>query len=178
MTEWPNWIDLIVVTFFLATCYNGFGRGLWAELLKLIGVVGATAITSNFYAPVAEWFGPWVAWFGPRTGTFMVFCLVFLSLMLLVHLVIRRAGDLLRWERLHWSIQGLGLILGGLRGLWLVGLMLVVFVSSGVQYLHESVRKESVLGPQLEARARQSITWVVTRVPGAREGSRLVPTMK
>jgi uncharacterized membrane protein required for colicin V production len=57
-------------------------------------------------------------WIDPAYAPVVVFWLIFLMMALALRVVLARLGDVIKWERLHWTIQGLGLILGGLRGLW------------------------------------------------------------
>ena len=176
---WPNWVDLIVVTILLRTCYSGFGRGLLAEVLNLVGAVGVTSLTVNYWAWLVHKLRPWL-WMDTTLANFIVFAVSFLALMFMVHFIIRRLTELLKWERLHWAIQGVGLVLGGVRGLWWSGVFLVVLTSSGVVYLRSSVEERSVLGPRLVRVARDSLEQVADRFPGAgaRGGGLLVPPMK
>ena len=173
---WPNWIDLIVVTILLRTCYSGFGRGLLAEVLNLVGAVGVTSLTVNYWEWLAHKLRPWL-WVNPTLADFLVFAVSFLALIFMVHFIVRRITELLKWERLHWAIQGVGLVLGGLRGLWWSGVLLVVLTSSGVVYLRSSVEERSVLGQRLARVARDSLEQVADRFPGAgaRGGGLLVP---
>jgi len=176
---WPNWVDLIIVTILLRACYSGFGRGLLAEVLNLVGAVGVTALTINYWAWLAHKLRPWL-WMDTTLANFIVFAVCFLTLMFLVHFIVRRLTELLKWERLHWAIQGVGLVLGGLRGLWWSGVFLVVLTSSGVVYLRSSVEERSVLGPRLVRVAHDYLEQVADRFPGAtqRGGGLLVPPMK
>ena len=104
---------------------------------------------------------------------------LFLILIFAVHMIIRRVTNVIKWERLHWAIQGLGLMVGALRGLWWSGLILAVLTSSGVTYLQESVEKRSVLGPRLAQLARVQLEQVADRFPGASlRGPFLIPPMK
>ena len=166
MTQWPNWVDLVIVTIIFKTCYNGFVRGIFAEVLNLIGAVSVTAITMNFAGVVAAWLQPWIA-SAPHVVAFIGFWAVFLALLVAVHVIVRRVTEVVKWERLHWCIQGIGLFLGGVRGLWWAGFLLVVLVSSGVPFLAAGVEKESVLGPRLVAVAQVSLERVADRFPGA-----------
>ncbi len=177
MTIWPNWVDLIIVTVFLRTCYSGFGRGFLAEVLNLVGAVSATALTLNYAGVVTEWLRPWF-WFDANVATFLVFGGLFLILIFAMHVIIRRVTDVLRWERLHWAVQGLGLILGALRGLWWSGVILIILTSSGFAYFQDSVEK-SVLGPRLVTMSRDGIERLADRFPGAqRRGATLVPPIR
>ena len=177
MTNWPNWIDLIVVTILLKTCYSGFGRGFLAEVLNLIGAVSATALTLNYASVVTDWLRPWF-WFDANVATFLVFGGLFLILIFVVHVIVRRMTEVLNWERLHWAVQGLGLVLGALRGLWWSGVILVVLISTGFAYLHDSVDK-SVLGPRLVTMSHESLGRIADRFPGAAyRSTTLVPPIR
>ena len=177
MTTWPNWVDLIIVTILLRTCYNGFGRGLLTELLNLIGVVVVTLTTVNYAGLVASWLGPWVA-LGPQLMAVLVFWGLFFTLVVVMHALLRRLTGIIKWERLHWFIQGIGLFLGGLRGLWWAGFMLVVFSASGVGFFQESVEKRSVLGPRLLNISRTNLAEIANRFPGAQHrGETLIPPL-
>lgn len=178
MTKWPNWVDLVIVILFLRACYNGFGRGLLAELLNLIGAVSATALTINYSGVLTKW--THASLLGdPVLTEFLVFWGFFLILVLIVRFLMIRITSAMKWERLHWSIQGIGLILGGLRGLWWSGFIVVALTSSGFAYLQESVEENSVLGPRLLKIGQDSLEQTTTKFPGAKHrGEALIPPAK
>jgi uncharacterized membrane protein required for colicin V production len=178
VTKWPNWVDLLIVTLVFKACYNGFVRGIATEALHLIGVVSLTVLTLNYGGVVATWLMPWVSW-PPSLVALIGFWGLFAMLWLTMRLVIRRVTELLKWERVHWVIQGVGLFLGGLRGLWWTGFLLVVFISSGLPFLVTSVEQGSVLGPGLLKAARTTVVQVADRFPGAqRRGAVPVPPLQ
>jgi uncharacterized membrane protein required for colicin V production len=118
------------------------------------------------YAPIASvWIQGWIPG-NPQVVTAVIFWVVFLALLLVVRVVVRRLSDLIKWERLHWMVQGLGMVIGGIRGLWWAGVIVVVLTSAGVDYLRASVEENSVLGPQLVTTARTVLEEVVQRFPG------------
>lgn len=172
--QWPNWVDLIIVTIFLRACYGGFGRGLLAESINLMGLVAATVIAINYHGLVASWLKPGL-WFEPRTGTFLVFCLTFFVVIFVVRTIVRRVSVLLEWDGLHLAVHGLGLVVGAIRGLWWAGLIVVMMTSSGFVYLRNSVRQDSMFGAGLEQLSRRTMTMVVDRFPGAGERADLIP---
>jgi len=172
---WPNWVDLIVLILLFRGCYSGFGRGVLAELFNLALAVGTTMLVLNYWSVVAGWIVPWL-WFDHTLGTFLLFLALLLLGVVLSHEILRRLGELVKWERLHWTTQGLGLILGGIRGLWWAGFILIVLASSGFVYLSESVEQRSVMGPRLISLAHESFSRVANRFPGAQHrGREFVP---
>ncbi len=161
----------------MRTCYNGFGRGLLAELFNLSGVIGVTVLTVNYGAPVARWVLRWLRW-EPTFTTFVVVWLFFLTLVFGMRFLLKIVTGAVKWERLHWTIQGIGLILGGLRGLWWTGFLLLGFWTSGFDYLRESV-EHAVLGPRLLTAYREALVSVSDHVPGARfRTESLLPPLK
>jgi len=171
----PNWFDLILITLFFKGCYSGFGRGFLTELLHLAGLVLATVVAINFYGTASQWLSP-LFWFGHQTGVFLTFLIIFLAMVFGVSVLTRALGRALQWERMNLVVQGLGLLIGGVRGLWICGLIAVIMTSSGIPYLRHSVEQESLLGRRLHDKARMVFTQVTARAPGGESRDpRLVP---
>ena len=178
MTTWPNWVDLIVITLLLVKCYGGFHRGFLTELFRSIGAVAVTALTVNYSGVVANWVQPWLK-FDPVVVTFLVFWLLFLGLMFIRRWLLNLVAQAITWERMHWTTQGLGLILGALQGFWWSGVILLALSSSGFTYLAQSVEERSVSGPQLLTIARESLERVTDHFPGGEgRGPTLMPPAK
>ncbi len=159
-------MDLVVVTILFVMCYMGFGHGFFAEFLNVIGAVSMTALTINYSGLVTKWVQSYWHWQSILIPA-LVFWGLFLSLLYGVHLIIRAVTSTIKWERLHWSIQGCGLILGGLRGLWWAGFTLVVLSASGVTYFQESVETRSVIGPRLLPIATTGLEYATAFYPGS-----------
>ena len=164
---WPNWIDLFILTVVWATGYTGFGRGFLAELLNLIGAVAVTVLTANYAGVAGESVRSWLPLPPPVTAV-VVYWGLFLMLWYGVRAIRKRVAELIKWERFNWFIQGMGLLLGGIRGLWWAGFVLLVLTSSGYEFLQESVVKKSVLAPRLLTSFRVSFEQIGSRFPGAR----------
>ena len=178
MTTWPNWVDLIIVTLVLRACYNGFGRGILAELLSLIGAVSVTALTVNYTETVKGKLGSWL-WFNPSVNAFLVFWGLFLILLFAVRLLLRRVTEVLKWERVSWLTQGIGMVLGGVRGVWWSGFIILALSSSGFSYLQESVEHRSLLGPRLLELSQANLERIADQFPGAQgRGETLIPPAK
>ena len=175
---WPNWVDLIVVILVLLMGYNGFGRGFLAELLNLAGAVSVTALTMNYSTLMTGWLFQWLPGH-PMAAGVLGFWTFFLIVWYLVRLGLKYATTAIKWERVHWILQGCGFVLGGLRGLWWSGFILLAMTSSGFVYLHESIVSQSVLGPRVVELAGQGMRQVADRFPGARRrGEALIPPIK
>ena len=137
------------------------------EILYLLGAISVTALTVNYWNLLLSWVRPWsslpVQLIAP-----IVFWALFLIVLVFAHMVLHRLTGLIRWERLHWLIQGIGMIVGTVRGLWWSGLILLALTMSGFAYLQESVQQRSVVGPRLALLSRTQIEWIADKFPGAR----------
>ena len=179
VSTWPNWVDLVIITLVILTGYRGFGRGFLAELFNLAGAISMTVVCINYSSVVTSWIRPWISWPDATTLAFLVFVCLFLILVLAVHRLLKLLDAMIKWERLYWGFQVLGLLLGVMRGLWWSALILVACTASGVEYLRVSAEERSVLGSHLAAKSRESLEWASDRFPGA--GNRepeLVPPMR
>jgi uncharacterized membrane protein required for colicin V production len=179
VTTWPNWVDLIVVTLLITCSYNGFGRGILAEFFNLLGAVTTTSLTVNYWSLLAKWIPP-LPWLGPDFTTLLIFVVLFVTVRFLVHLIVRLCCDVVKWERLHWFVQGLGLFFGGVRGAWWAGFLLVVLTGTQIPYMKAAVEDLSIVGPRLVALSRNSIETVANLFPGAgeRRSLALVPAIE
>ena len=178
MKVWPNWVDLVIVSSVLITCYRGYWRGLLAEIFNLAGALTITSMTLNYHRVVAHRV-PLSSWIAEPMANLTLFWALFLLLWYIVRLVRKRLAALMKWERLHWIIQSAGLVCGGLRGLWWAGFIIVVLSSSGFTYLRQSVEERSLLGPRLLRFSRDALGQAADRFPGAvSRGDDLVPPVK
>jgi uncharacterized membrane protein required for colicin V production len=175
---WPNWIDLIIVTLVWAACYAGFGRGILAELLNLVGAVVVTIVTVHGASAVALWvkrYGP----MGEALIELLAFWVVFFVVWSAMRILRSRIAEVLQWNRPHWLTQGLGLVAGGVRGVWWAGFIVLVLSSSGFGFLHQSVSQGSVFGPRLLSVFQTGLTELSGRFPGAPPpDARLVPSVR
>ena len=176
MTTWPNWVDLVIVTITLKTCYSGYVRGVVTELLFLVGTISLTVCSVGYWERLAALLQPWVA-FPYHIVALMSFIALFLTLWIVSRVVIRSFSQIMKWERLHWLLQSIGLVLGGLRGLWWSAFLFVVLSSSGFLYLRQSIDERSLLAPRLLDVSRQTMVRLLEEVPGASRGTQLVPAV-
>lgn len=178
VSNWPNWVDLLVVIVCIRACYVGFARGVIAELLGLAGAVATVSMSINYSGLVMSWVQPW--WqFDPTLGAFLMFWLLFLICTLTVRALAKAATQLVKWERVHWLVQSIGLLLGAARGAWWAAFLLVALTSSGVMYLRDAVERHSVIGPAALELARDGLKRVADALPGAaHQTDRLIPPIR
>ncbi len=149
-----------------------------AELLHLVGIVGATILACTFHGSVSRALASWVTVVGPTPLDFVSFlALLALGLTVFVQLGVRMLAKSVTGNRLAWSVQGLGLLVGGVRGLWWAGLALLVLLSTGVPYIARSIQERSMLSPRLLAVSRTTLTQFVDWAVGSRIEGPLIPTL-
>lgn len=149
-----------------------------AELLSLAGALTVTSLCINWWQPASTWLAPYL-WVDQKLATFITFIGLALVGLFLVHIGIRKLAEVMKWERLHWGVQGLGMLVGALRGLWWVGFLCVMLAGSGFDYLRRSVEAESILGPRVLELAAEHLDRVADLYPGAGyQGASLVPPVR
>lgn len=160
------------------SCYNGYGRGFLTEAINCVGAVVVTVVTIN-YAGVMLSLVSFLTWPPIPVLELLVFWGLFIASWFGVRWLRLRIAEVIRWEKFHWFIQGLGLFLGGLRGLWWAGFLLIVISSSGYQFLRDSVETNSVLGQGLTRGFRTSLDYIAEYIPGAQyRDTVLVPSVQ
>ena len=175
---WPNWVDLLVLTILFIRCYNGFQRGLFTEGLRLTGDILLTLLVVNYSQLVAGGLESWLSL--PSVVTAWV---VFWGLLVVGALLLRwgwvTLATRLKWERIHWTTQAMGLALGAVQGLWWSGILLLGCSTSGIDYLHQSVMDRSLLAPYVLPIAQPSLERLSDRFPGKQyRAPTLIPPLK
>ena len=140
-------------------------RGGLIEFFLLSGAVAVSALTLNFGPLAAEWVRPFVL--GDPRADAIIFAVVFLNLVLVTRILLRRLSPLLGVGQGHWLVHAGGLVLGGSRGVWWCGIILVALTSTGVSYLQTSVTERSLIGSRMAGPARKHVTQVVSYFPGS-----------
>ena len=92
MKSWPNWVDLVIVSLVLITCYRGYWRGLVAEVFNLAGALLVTSVTLNYGRVIARWV-PLSSWIGERAAALVLFWGLFLLLWCAVRLIRKRLRE-------------------------------------------------------------------------------------
>ena len=175
---WPNWVDLVVLSVVVRTSYSGFHRGPLAEFFSLFGLVSATACSCFFYAPVADMLQPWL----PMPATLLRFltflALLILSTVILMRFAARKLTELIKWDRMHWLAQLVGLVLGAVRGLWWCGLILLLALGARWSYLQQSILERSLSGARLVEASNQAFLNVTSLYAGGATIEHPVPALE
>ena len=176
MLAWPNWVDLIVLTIVLTTSYRGFHRGLFTGIIGLLGAIFITALVVNYSGSVMTVLEPWLR-IDFVLSTFLIFWCCFGIALLLLHQVLKVLSRIATWERLNIITQLIGMVVGGLRGAWWSGVILMAFSGSGIPYLQKSVEDRSVTAPYIMPPMRAVLEQMVEALPGESRHGTLFPPL-
>lgn len=175
----PNWVDVLILTIIWKACYGGFGRGLVLELANVVIAVCVTEATVTYWSIAANALGV-PEWFPAYVKNAGVFWGIFLSVWLIGYVAKKRLAGFIKEKRWYWITHGGGLFLGGVRGLWWSGFLLLVLSSSGFSSLRDAVEQRSVLGPRLLKSWRTGFLSITNRFPAAapRHAAMSVPPLR
>ena len=146
-------------------------------MFHLLGVVGATVLACKFHGLLTGNIAPWIPIVDPTVLDFLSFLALLFGAFLLIRVVVVRLATSLTWSRFHWTAQGLGLLLGAIRGLWWSGLVLLMLLATGLPYVTQSIEQRSVISPKLLTVAQQGFAQVVEWTPGSRGHEVLIPSL-
>ncbi|MBI2885286.1 MAG: CvpA family protein [Candidatus Omnitrophica bacterium] len=173
---WPNWVDVLIVILFLRACYSGFSRGVEAEIFSLIGAVSAAALACNFHGVLTRMVSPWWKW-DPASLDFFIFVAILLVANIGFRALFQLVIGLVKWgERFSWVVQGLGLVLGGVRGLWWSGMLLALLLATGVPGLVYAIQERSMTGDRLVRTAYSTLQRVADWYPGREQRTSVLPS--
>lgn len=161
----------------LKACYTGFSRGVVTELLSLVGLIAATALTGAYYGRVARMI-PLPQPIDLALVEYVVFLILFAVLaLLLIRMVAQTLTKAIKWEASHWSLQLVGSILGGLRGFWWAGFCLLVLLGSGAEYVGHSITERSIFGSTVTQLSQRAFAQSASLVPGYDPNRPVVPQL-
>ncbi|MBI2870706.1 MAG: CvpA family protein [Candidatus Omnitrophica bacterium] len=142
-----NWIDILILVFLIRGIYLGFTRGSGWGIVRFVGIITVSLIAFSKSYPLALWAqerfhirSPFLEWA----------CFILLGVVLgfVVNILIGGLTRMLKFGPEGWVGRVVGTVLGVVQASFLVSLVLVTLVMSAQQYLNDSVKKRSVLGPR------------------------------
>jgi len=159
-----NWVDIIVLIFLIRGSYIGFVSGFSVEIFKILGAFLATILALSCYKGIGIWLAAH-SFLSLPVANFLSFLCLFCLLLFLV-----RAFRVVVFKILHLQlIAGFeswgGLIFGIMRSLILASLFLFMLTLLPVDYIRNSVEKNSLTGLHLKQLAPQIMSFVVRFKP-------------
>ncbi|MCP4631657.1 MAG: CvpA family protein [candidate division Zixibacteria bacterium] len=143
-----NWVDLFIFIVILVTVINGARRGLFRELLALGSIIAALIVSINY----CDWFAVGIAGiinFPPH----LMFAVSFLSLFIIALVGAKLIGLMLFKMVDPAKLKGTdkfgGGIAGGVRGVFILGVIFTMFLFLPVLSKYNTTVDESALAPSI-----------------------------
>ena len=137
-----NWIDILILVFFLRIAFVSLKSGLPVEFFKLLGTISAIYVAMQYYIKLALLLADKTGIENLSLEIVKLICFIILAsagylLFVLVRMLVCR---FLKMEAVPELNMWGGFITGICRGALLISLILFVLVLSNVKYLNKSVR--------------------------------------
>ena len=141
-----NYIDIILLVPLAWGAINGFRKGLIIEIASLLALVAGVYGAIEFSFLVSKSLSQYVDW-SPRLMQMASFCITFIGIVLLVHLVARGVQKLAKLAALGMLNRILGIVFGTLKYLILVSIFVYVIHSIDQRYafMDKNEKAESLL---------------------------------
>lgn len=167
--NWMNWVDLGVIGFLAISGLLAFGRGLVREVLGIGAWVGAVAVAMAGLPLMRQQVRTWFTtpeWVDPVS-----FIVVFLVTLIVLSLIARMIGGVVRNSALGGVDRTLGLLFGLARGASVVIIAYIIGqMVLPVERWPDVVLESRALGPTYQAAA-----WVREQLPEDYRPHRLDP---
>ena len=109
--------------------------------------------------------------------SFVSFLVLFFGGLFVTRMLMRGLSTVIKWDKLHWSLQGMGLLIGAVRGVWVAGVLLLILLSLGVDYLDTSIERRSLSAPRLASGTERVLGWTADHLPGHQARRELLPSV-
>ena len=142
-----NWVDIILLTLLVRISYVSFKNGLLPEFFRLLGLLSAYVISLNNYTLLTDFLSAHFRWISRDSYIIFSFLFIFLVIAFSFILIARLARLLLRTgDEVSGVSRLIGLVLGSLRGLFIISLVYILLVNSPFTYLSQSAKDRSFIG--------------------------------
>jgi uncharacterized membrane protein required for colicin V production len=156
-----NWVDLAIIILFIRICYIAFRSELPVELFKLAGVICAIYISMHYYTGIADFFRQRIGMKEMPLEFLDFISFAFLAIIGMISFLLLRVifWRMVRIEAINALNKWGSLLIGIIRGFFLVGILSFALTISSVSYLRDSVGY-SYLGNKFFRVAPSVYTWL------------------
>ncbi|MFC1668133.1 CvpA family protein [Chlamydiota bacterium] len=157
--EQLNWIDGIIIFFFIWGFFWGMIRGLTGEIFKLFGIVVGFIVAVR-YCNILGAFINTQNWAEQEVVNWLAFFLLFILIFLFFFFLAKLFNFLLRKIFLGWLDRLLGAFFGAIRGVVLIGIILTLVVIVVGEKARVIIEDESYSGRNLVGITHKTWAWV------------------
>lgn len=144
-------IDIIILVCLVPFVVQGIRKGFVSQLTALVSVVLGIWLSARFSKVVSEYLRPYIE-VSDALLNVISFIAILLGVTLVLYLVGKAIEKLLKLVMLGWLDKLLGLTLSLLKGILLIGVIIVAFNTLNVrfEFVSEEILENSVLYPPLK----------------------------
>jgi len=144
-------IDIIILVCLVPFVVQGIRKGFVSQLTALVSVVLGIWLSARFSKVVSEYLRPYIE-VSDALLNVISFIAILLGVTLVLYLVGKAIEKLLKLVMLGWLDKLLGLTLSLLKGILLIGVIIVAFNTLNVrfEFVSEEILENSALYPPLK----------------------------
>ena len=136
-----NYLDIIISIPLLWGAYNGFKKGLIIEVASLIALIAGVYGAIEFSFFISDLLAQYVDW-SARVMQTASFCLTFLVIVIIVHLIARGIQKIAKLAALGTLNRFLGVIFGVLK--YLVIVAILIYLTNSVNSRYRFIAPETI----------------------------------
>ena len=160
-----NFLDILIVIVLFRICYIAAGMGLTIEIFKFFGVIFATYIALHYYTNLSDIIQRSLLPKGISLEFLDLLIFLILALAVVMGFAVIRSTfyRFIKLEILPVINRFGGILLGILRGFFVIGLLVFTLTISNISYLSSSV-KHSYLGSRAFLISPNTYAWLWNNV--------------
>ncbi len=134
-----RWTDIIVILIVCRCIYIGIKRGLGVEIFKLLGTLLSVFTCLHYYTVLGAFLSR-PKFIPPDIGNFLAFILIFSIFWSISFLIREMFLFLVKLQPIAAVDKWGGAFLGGIRGIFLSGIFLLIFIISPIPFLERGAK--------------------------------------
>lgn len=157
-----RWADIIVIVIVCRCIYIGIKRGLGVEIFKLTGILVSIFACVHYYTRVGAFLSkPEII--PTDLANFVSFILVFVVFLFFSRLIRDMFLMLIKFQPIAALDKWAGAFLGGIRGIFLSGMILLIFIVSPIGFLDRGA-KVSFFGIHTFGTVAKTYTFMIEKI--------------
>ncbi|MAJ45303.1 MAG: hypothetical protein CMF96_11255 [Candidatus Marinimicrobia bacterium] len=139
-----NPVDIVIGLIWIYFLFTGIKSGFILQLAQIISIVVGYICANTFHLHAYELLSPYIE--NPTARNVLAYISIFLIIVILVQIIAKIINQLFKLVLLGWLNKILGLLLGGLKGLFITSLIIFTLEAFPETLdLRAKLKKESIL---------------------------------
>lgn len=143
-------VDIIIIVCFIPALIGGFSKGFILQLFSILSIVIGVWVAFHFSELLCPYIAQYIPDLSPTILHVTSFAVVFLFAAVILSLLGRLVGGIIKLAMLGWMDKLLGVVFALLKAAIIVGIVLILFNSINTTWnlVSEQTLEESILyGP-------------------------------